>query len=168
MAKEESHRSGGGPASGREIERKWLVARVPAGLPPGRSLRQGYLSDGGDGEVRVRQDGDRHLLTAKRGRGLVREEVELSLPIDDFAALWALTRGRRVEKTRHVLAWGAVQIEVDVFAGALAGLVVAEVEFPSAAAARAWTGPDWLGPELTGRPGWSNGDLARHGRPLAP
>ena len=41
-------------------------------------------------------------------------------------------------------------MEVDVYAGSLEGLVVAEVEFPSRDEAEAFVAPHWLGDELTG------------------
>jgi CYTH domain-containing protein len=54
---------------------------------------------------------------------------------------------------------------VDVYGGDLAGLCVAEVEFPTLADADGFRAPGWFGEEVTGRPGWSNAALARHGRP---
>jgi len=147
-----------------EVERKWLVARAPE-LPAGVLIRQGYLTDGGNTEVRLRAKGAARLLTVKRGQGLVRQEVELPLDAAQFEALWPLTEAARVEKTRHCLPLGDLVIEVDVFKGALARLVLAEVEFPDAEAARAWRPPPWFGRELTGARGWSNADLAHRGRP---
>jgi hypothetical protein len=42
---------------GVEIERKWRVSEIPGGLPEGTPLRQGYLTRGGDTEVRLRDKG---------------------------------------------------------------------------------------------------------------
>ena len=53
-----------------------------------------------------------------------------------------------------------------MFSGALAGLCLVEVEFPSVEAAEAFTAPAWFGREVTGQPGWSNASLARYGRPV--
>ena len=161
----------GGAQGHREVERRFLVDAVPAEVEaaPARALRQGYLA-GEDGvDVRVRDDAGTPWLTVKGGRGLARTEVELALTADRFEALWPLTDGRRVEKVRHT--WPSpdgVEVELDVFGGPLAGLRIAEVEFPDEAAASAWTPPPWMGVELTGVPGWSNAELARHGRPAAP
>jgi CYTH domain-containing protein len=55
--------------------------------------------------------------------------------------------------------------EVDLYAGALAGLCVVEVEFSSETDAAAFIPPAWFGRELTGQRGWNNAALARHGRP---
>jgi adenylate cyclase len=152
----------------REIERRFLVETAPAEVlaADARPLRQGYLA-GEDGvEVRVRDDAGTPWLTVKGGRGLARTEVEVALTADRFEALWPLTDGRRIEKVRHT--WASpdgVEVELDVFGGALEGLVIAEVEFADEAAASSWTPPPWMAVELTGVPGWSNAELARHGRP---
>jgi adenylate cyclase len=155
--------------AGVEIERKWLVAQCPeaVGAQPGEPIRQGYLADGRDGlEVRVRRRGDRAYLTVKQGAGRVRVEEEIEIEADRFERLWPLTEGARVEKHRHALELddGAVA-EVDVYAGALDGLVTVDVEFPDEDAAERFTPPDWFGPEVTDDPGYRNRRLATDGRP---
>ena len=55
--------------------------------------------------------------------------------------------------------------DVDVYAGALAGLCTAEVEFDSEDEAGAFTPPTWFGREVTGERAWSNAALARDGLP---
>jgi CYTH domain-containing protein/8-oxo-dGTP pyrophosphatase MutT (NUDIX family) len=145
----------------QEIERKFLVARLPDDLDdhPGERIDQGYLATG-DVEVRVRRVGERTRLTVKGGAGLVRTEEELDLDPETFARLWPLTRGRRVEKVRHRIPAGAVTIELDRYAGRHQGLLVAEVEFDSEDAAAAWDPPDWLGEDVTGDPAFANANLA--------
>lgn len=153
-----------------EVERKWLVADVPAlAGAPTWDIRQGYVAVADDGaELRVRQRDDRRLLTVKHGRGLVRGEVEFEIGAPLFDALWAQTAGRRVEKVRSRLALaGGLVAEVDVFAGALAGLVVVEVEFADVAAAAAFVAPSWFGREVTDDPGYKNQALALAGGPPA-
>src|SRR4051794_9750402 len=117
-----------------EIERKFLVGDLPADLPdfPASEIRQGYLAVDEDGtEVRIRSRDGSATLTVKQGAGRSRAEEELELGAEDFERLWPLTAGRRVEKRRYeVPASDGLTIEVDVYAGELAGLVIAEVEFP--------------------------------------
>lgn len=148
-----------------EIERKFRVAEVPSDLGRGAPLRQAYVALDGAVEVRVRSDGADHRLTVKGGTGLERAEVELPIDAGAFGELWALAGGRHVEKTRHRIDLGGATAELDLYAGDLAGLAVVEVEFPSREAADAFVPPAWFGVELTGRSGWSNADLARHGAP---
>jgi len=149
----------------KEVERKWRVLRAPESLGAGAALRQGYITEAGGTEVRLRAKGGGYKLTVKRGRGLSRTEVEVSLSQEQFEALWPLTDGQRIEKVRYNIPHGPYTIEFDVFSGALEGLLVAEVEFAGEEEARAYVAPDWFGEDLTGRQGWSNGDLARGGLP---
>jgi adenylate cyclase len=158
-----------GPQSGVEIERKFLVDRLPAGLENGERIEQGYLAIAPDGvEVRIRRRGDSATLTVKSGPGEVRTEEEIAIDPRRFAALWPLTEGRRITKTRHLADLGSgLTVEVDVYDGALDGLRVAEVEFPSAEASAGFDPPAWLGRELTGDRRYANQALAVEGRPPA-
>lgn len=150
-----------------EIERKWLVGTPPSGLPTGTTIRQGYVAATPSGdELRVRDKGGTRLVTVKHGRGLVRGEVETEVSDELFAALWALTDGRRVEKTRAVLPLDdGLEAEVDVFTGDLEGLMVVEVEFPDVAAAEAFVAPGWFGADVTDDDRYRNQRLALDGRP---
>jgi CYTH domain-containing protein len=152
-----------------EIERKWVVNDAPSegDLGPGTSVRQGYLARDGDVEARIRFAGDEPTLTIKAGKGLERTEVEVSLPTADAEALWSHTDGRRIEKVRYRVPVGGFVAEVDLYAGALAGLCTVEVEFPSRAEAEAFEPPDWFGREVTGDGAWSNASLAERGAPFS-
>ena len=63
-----------------------------------------------------------------------------------------------IEKTRHVVEAGGRRWEVDVFAGANAGLVVAEIELESADAPLQV--PAWAGSEVTDDPRYYNANLS--------
>ena len=56
-------------------------------------------------------------------------------------------------------------VEVDFYEDALAGLRVAEVEFPDEAAAGRFRPLEWFGREITGDPAYRNETLSRVGRP---
>ena len=157
------------PAAPIEIERKFIVSALPADLDrhPSSGLRQGYLAIEPNGtEVRVRRrdrDGQA-VLTVKQGGGRTRVEVEVPIDPDAFEQLWPLTEGRRIEKTRHVVPAGdGLLIELDIYGGDLAGLAVAEVEFPSEAAADAFEPPPWLGADVTADDRYKNHRLAVDG-----
>ena len=149
-----------------EVERKFLVPEPPdLSGADANEIEQGYLATGSDGEVRLRRKGDSLFLTAKRGDGLSRDEAEVELDGETFERLWPLTHGRRLHKRRHVVPQGDLDIEVDVYAGDLEGLVVAEVEFDSEEAARAFEPPGWFGGEVTGDERYLNETLATAGAP---
>ena len=152
-----------------EIERKFLVLGVPEGDWSSSRIRQGYVAIAADGgEVRVRDRDGECTLTVKHGVGVVREEHETVISADLFEALWPQTEGRRVEKRRMLVPLGdALTAEVDVFDGALAGLVVAEVEFASLEAAEAFAAPGWFGADVTDDRRYKNQALALHGIPAS-
>jgi CYTH domain-containing protein/CHAD domain-containing protein len=149
-----------------EIERKFLVEEMPRAESGQTVIEQGYLAFDEQGEVRLRRQGGELLLTAKTGHGEVREEVEVPIEPRAFEALWPLTAGRRVRKVRHyVPLQEELRAEVDVYAGALDGLLTAEIEFDSAAQADRFRPPPWLGAELTGDQRYANQSLATRGLP---
>jgi len=157
---------------GMEIERKFLLNGVPPTMRFARreAIRQGYLALDGDTEVRIRIGPEGAVLTIKAGRGGVRVEEEIRLDTRQAEALWELTDGRRVQKTRRRVRLAAttgadLQVEVDEYAGALDGLVVAEVEFTDEAVARAFHPPPWFGRELTDDWRYANRSLASDGMP---
>ncbi len=145
-----------------EIERKFVLAAVPgaAAGTPGEAIAQGYLAVGGDLEVRLRARAGRYVQTVKAGSGLVRREIEVELTREQFEALWPATEGRRVEKTRYLVEAAGHTVEIDVFHGALTGLITAEVEFGSEEEAAVFEPPGWLGEEVTGDPRYANRNLA--------
>jgi CYTH domain-containing protein/CHAD domain-containing protein len=151
-----------------EIERKFLVPAAPEWLAdhPATRIEQGYLAIDAEAEVRLRRAGSDLTLTVKRGSGEIREEVEISLGPGQFNQLWPLTAGRRLTKTRHLVPLGdRLRAEVDVYAGSLAGLVTAEVEFESRARSRSFRGRRWMGEEVTGDGAFANQSLATAGDP---
>ncbi len=153
-----------------ETERKFILPESPTAerLGPGVHIRQGYLAEEETVEVRIRITSTNATLTVKAGTGLSRTEVDVAISAEQADNLWPHTARRRIDKTRHRVMLddplGHVA-EVDVYAGALAGLCVAEVEFSSETEAAAFTPPAWFGRELTGESGWSNAALARNGLP---
>ena len=154
---------------GVEVERKWLVEDAPAEAlaAPAERIDQGYLTIGNaGGETRVRHKGERFWITVKSGSGLSRDETEVELTADQFAALWPATEGARVEKVRHSMPTGDGHlIELDVYSGALTGLIVVEVEFDDPWGAESFVVPYWFGREVTADDAYRNQRLALSGLP---
>ena len=115
----------------QEIEKKYLLASLPAELAKGKEIRQGYLSVG-DPEVRVRAKGEKYFTTCKGGEGFVRTEEEEEISKEVFDILWPATTAARVEKTRYeIVGTDGFVWEIDQYHGHLQGLFTAEVELPS-------------------------------------
>lgn len=147
----------------REIERKFLVKWLPDNLKRSRHfvIEQGYLATESAGrQVRLRKSGKATSLTFKVGRGSHREEREVKVSPKQFAMLWPGTAGRRLRKVRYEIPWKGMLIEVDIYRGRHAGLVVAEVEFPNTSSCRRFQPPWWFGREVTGEKRYSNVRLA--------
>lgn len=157
------------PGMGTEIERKFLVAsdawRTQA--DGGTAIRQFYLAvhDGLSVRVRIRE-GRRAVLTIKTAKpegALSRGEYEYEIPAADALQLEAARLGETLEKRRHLVPLGELTIEVDVFAGAHAPLVLAEIEIPDEN--HALVLPDWIGEDVSRDPRFSNASLAVNGLP---
>ncbi|HJU73871.1 MAG TPA: CHAD domain-containing protein [Gemmatimonadaceae bacterium] len=155
-----------GSRQGMEFERKYLLSGLPPQMPAAETheIAQGYLP-GQRLVERLRRDrsngSERFLRTVKSGAGVARLELEEETTRDIFEHLWPLTKGKRLEKRRHVVADGEQRWEIDEFLDR--PLIVAEVELPSADTAVSI--PEWLAPaverEVTGEREYLNVNLAR-------
>lgn len=145
-----------------EIERKFLVTgagwrdRVVRSLP----MVQGYLAgDGGKASVRVRLEGDAGKVNIKAAViGMARAEYEYDIPADDARAILERLCVGVLEKVRHFVSHAGRTWEVDEFAGANAGLVIAELELDDER--ETFERPDWLGAEVTHERRYYNHALA--------
>lgn len=147
-----------------EIERKFLVADptvVERAALPATEMRQAYLATGAV-SIRVRVADGRARLTVKGpARGIRRAEFEYDIPREDAEEMMAsLRQGEVVEKTRYRLREGGLTWEIDVFSGANAPLVLAEVELDDERTEV--EKPVWLGEEVSEDPRFSNASLALH------
>lgn len=146
-----------------EIERKFLVTGDAwRGQGTATRYRQGYLSTVKERTVRVRVAGDGAQLTIK---GITvnasRTEFEYDIPVDDAdIMLDELCEQPIIDKVRHVVEVDRHTWEIDEFAGANEGLVVAEVELDDAD--QQFTRPEWLGEEVTDDPRYFNANLVAH------
>lgn len=148
---------------GTEIERKFLVKGDGwRGRAAGISYRQGYLSLGPIGTVRVRIGGDQARLSIKGpSRGAARAEYEYPIPLADAEEMLAtLCVQPIISKTRYRIEHEGFVWEVDEFAAENAGLVLAEIELQDEA--EAFPLPDWVGEEVTSDPRYFNSYLTQH------
>ncbi|THU04041.1 CYTH domain-containing protein [Lampropedia puyangensis] len=142
-----------------EIERKFLVTGDGFRNAPGVRFSQGYLSHTPERTVRVRIAAEQAFLTIKGAtHGATRLEFEYPIPLADAQALLALCGAGVIDKVRHTLVYQGKTWEVDVFAGANQGLVVAEIELQSED--ESFAKPEWLGEEVTHDPRYYNANLS--------
>lgn len=145
----------------KEIERKFIVISDSYMTMASSSvrIRQGYIFDTEKGVLRIRIKGDDAFLTIKSSnRGLVRDEWEYPVPVEDATEMLSLAGGKVIEKTRYFVPFEGHIWEVDIFEGKLAGLKIAEVELPSAETPV--TLPPFAGTEVSDDPRYFNSSLA--------
>lgn len=89
---------------GKEIERKFLLNKLPEGLWDGIDFQQGYLSvENPEVRLRIIRKGkkEKFFLTCKKGEGFVYLEEEEQISKSVFEILWPLTINFRIRKTRQ-------------------------------------------------------------------
>jgi CYTH domain-containing protein len=148
-----------------ERERRFLLRQQPPGLVDravaihdryldGTRLRLRRTTESAGDEVRVVFKLTQKMPPPAPGGTLLLTTMYLSA--DEHARLAAIP-ALVVEKTRFHVG----ELGVDVFAGALAGLVLAEVEFDDAIAMARYAAPPFAVAEVTEDPRFSGGQLAR-------
>jgi adenylate cyclase len=146
-----------------EIERKFLLRGDGwrALVSSQTTIRQAYLGSTSKSStrVRIRGDGAATLTIKSRPADLRRLELEYPIRVIQAEALMQLREGSIIEKTRHVVPYGNLTWEIDVFAGENLGLIIAEVELKDVD--QAVEMPDWVGREVTAQPQYYNSFLVQ-------
>jgi adenylate cyclase len=118
----------------KEIEHKFIAAFASDHVfsAPFKYYEQAYIVTG-DPEVRIRRTmssdftaisiAGTYYMAVKSGAGLIREEIEFSIPDADGLALFAMAKHKIKKRRHHAGNW-----EIDVFSGELDGLLIAEIE----------------------------------------
>lgn len=145
-----------------EIERKFLPVQLPEDLDSFEMHRieQGYLNT--DPVVRIRRSDEEYYMTYKSRGLLAREEYNLPLNAKSYEHLKPKADGRVIEKRRYLIPLDdRLTVELDVFEGDLAPLILAEVEFESEEEANAFVPPQWLGKDVTYDTRYHNSTMSR-------
>lgn len=147
----------------KEIERKFLVNDGIRNVLIGRrgsEIEQGYLPSGPGLTLRVRIRGGVGYLTLKgKKQGISCDEFEYEIPLDHARMLLDGYATSALKKTRFEIGHDGRRWEVDVFHGALAGLILAELELDSED--EEFARPPWVAEEVSERPEYSNAHLAK-------
>ncbi len=143
-----------------EIERKFLVKELPSldGIKSSE-IKQGYVST--LPEIRVRKLDDKYYRTEKDEGTVVRNEREWEISKDEGEELFSKIQTNIIEKTRYYLPYGNYTVELDIYKGVFAGLVVAEIEFSTLDEANSFTPPVWFGEDISEKKEYRNKILAQ-------
>ena len=152
-----------------EIEKKFTIKELPSDLEtyPCHLIEQAYLNT--DPVIRIRKEDASYYLTYKGSGLMAREEYNLPLNEEAYYHLLKKADGRIITKKLYVIPLTQYQpedpnglsIELDVFEGELAPLIIAEIEFPTEEMARAFTAPDLFLEDVTFDPRYHNSNLSK-------
>lgn len=151
----------------KEIERKFIIDRMPVDISDytltSTAIVQSYLSINDNEEVRVRRSTFRNdvqcFLTVKRGKGLERDEYEVSISHQSFLDLQPM-HTKPLIKTRWYVIISDIHMEIDVYTSKEnSGLCIVEVEFDTVQDAQNFCPPFWFGEEVTNNKNYKNQSL---------
>lgn len=130
-----------------EFERLFLAKKLPDGLEKckNKEVLDIYLPhDSHHPVLRLRKNGDKYEMTKKEvvSAGVFKEQTIILAP-EEFNAIEKL-EGKRVHKIRYFYPHNGHTLEIGVFQGALKGLVLIDVEFPSEEDMKNFTAPDFF------------------------
>ena len=133
-----------------EIERKFLVKKIPDNLDTYERMDmiKGYLNTAP--VVRVRKENDDYVLTYKGSGLLSHSEYNLPLNKESFEHLLKKCDGIIISKSRYKIPIeNNLTAELDIFKGDLDSLKLVEVEFGSVEEANNFIPPEWFGEDVT-------------------
>ena len=143
-----------------EIERKFLLRELPAHLEsyPHYEIEQAYITT--NPVIRVRKKTVYHqtdettstnyILTVKSSGLLARQEFELPIEEASYKNLCKKADGNVIAKTRYKIPLAQnLVLELDIFSGLFAGLIMGEIEFPDEASAKSYNPPAFIPEEVT-------------------
>ncbi len=167
-----------------EIERKFKIKSLPnLSNVLCKHIIQAYLQDNKKAnstktEVRIRSiDNCEFYYTEKCGSGMVRKEMENRISENLFKKyLSNNVDGNIIEKRRYIyqffptykidekitfISQVPLIAEIDIYDGALNGLMVVEVEFSNIKDAQNFVPPKWFGKDITEDKRYKNKQLAK-------
>ncbi|GAB5417955.1 MAG: CYTH domain-containing protein [Crocinitomicaceae bacterium] len=146
---------------GKEIEYKFLVDHDQWDAlekPRPKLIVQSYLQNTPEKTVRVRVKGDQGFLTIKGAtKGVTRTEFEYEIPLTEAEEMIATFNLPHIRKKRYEIQVGQHIWEVDVFEGALEGLILAEIELSKES--EKFTKPPWITTDVSTDPEYYNAVL---------
>jgi len=147
-----------------EIERKFLVIsdKWRDDVSSSDYFRQGYLANNANCSIRVRVSDHKGYLNLKSATlDIQRTEYEYEIPRHEAEEMLdRFCEDPLIEKNRYYVPHDQHLWEIDVFAGANTGLIVAEIELDDIE--EPFTKPAWVGQEVSDDPRYYNVCLAKH------
>jgi adenylate cyclase len=127
-----------------ELEKKFLLEKLPEGLGDPVLVQQGYLYTE-PFEFRVRRKGAQCFMTYKSAGDEERVEWEKEIPEMIFDELLTKKVGRTIKKNRYQHDRDGHRYEFDEYLDEFEGLLIVEIEFQGREAFESFQPPAWLG-----------------------
>ena len=146
----------------KEIERKYLVRDNSYKSKAHSSYRiiQGYLSTDKEATIRIRICDYRAFITIKGlNNGIIRNEWEYEIPMEDAKEMIKICKGVVIDKTRYNVDYCGFAWEIDEFHGVHSGLVLAEIEIETEN--DVYPLPQFVGEEVSGNAKYYNSVLSK-------
>ncbi|MBP9997462.1 MAG: CYTH domain-containing protein [Lachnospiraceae bacterium] len=141
-----------------EIERKFTIKELPnLGQYSYHKIEQAYINT--EPVMRIRKQDDEYYFTYKNKGLMAREEYNLPIDKKSFEHLLKKADGRIISKTRYLIPYDNHTVELDIFEGELAPLIIAEVEFDTIEEAAAFNMPEWFDKDVTEDPRYHNSNM---------
>ncbi len=147
-----------------EIERKFLVKKLPRNLEQYKSkeIEQAYISR--KPTIRIRNQDDEYFLTVKGKGDFKKIEYELNLTEKEYKNLFNKIEGDVVKKTRYYIPIdNGLTAELDVYYKNLTGLHTVEVEFNDIDICTNFQPPLWFGEDVSLDKRYKNTNLSING-----
>lgn len=145
----------------KEIEYKFLVDShqwEALKKPAPQRIVQSYLHNTPEYTVRVRIKESQGYVTIKGAtKGVSRTEFEYEIPVQEAEAMIETFQLSHIRKKRYEIPFGNHLWEVDVFEGALEGLVLAEIEVSEEG--EYFERPSWVTTDVSTDPKYYNAVL---------
>ncbi|MBU0625623.1 hypothetical protein KKF05_04745 [Patescibacteria group bacterium] len=138
-----------------ELEKTYLAKQLPEGLDlsQGTEIEDTYIPvEVEHPKMRLRRTGDKYVLTKKirldEADASKQEELNVELSAAEYQAL-VRSSNRHLHKIRYRLDYRGHTAEIDIFQGALDGLVLVDFEFDSIEEQTAFEMPDFCLADVT-------------------
>lgn len=150
-----------------EIEHKFCVDPKLWALvekPSPKRILQAYLQNTKERTVRVRVKDNQGFITIKgANNGISRTEFDYEIPRLEAEEMISKFQLPHINKLRYEIPFGQHIWEIDVFEGALSGLILAEVELKSEN--ESFEKPDFVTTDVSTNPAYYNAVLIEKGLP---
>lgn len=143
-----------------EIERKFLVKKLPSKFENSILINQYYLSNNNEMVQRLRIFNNETAIISfkEKTQSISKYEFEYAIPLEDANKMVNIINVPFINKRRHIIHLNGVKWEVDEFLDINKGLIIAEVELDSED--QTIVIPNWVDDEVTYDKKYYNYNLA--------